>query len=233
MAAASASSPEASAAQKELMAKMKKIINTPELNANDAWREVWKQNVLPFDRGVSQPSLIDFVHSNAVELPRKGRAITPGCGRGYDALLFAQKGLESWGIDISGEAVEAAKIWLGGQPHAETARVFFKELDFFDFELPEGKFDLGYDYTFLCALNPSLRPKWADRFAELINPGGILLCLMFPLDGDRPGGPPFSLSPEIYAELLEENFELLHQEKPKNSSQGNIDREMMSAWKRR
>ena len=30
---------------------------------------------------------------------------------------------------------------------------------------------------------------------------------MFPMDGERSGGPPYSVSPDLYAELLGANFE--------------------------
>lgn len=56
--------------------------------------------------------------------------------------------------------------------------VQFKALDFFNFELPEAdsrgsrKFALAYDYTFLCALPPSVREAWGQRYADIIEPGG-------------------------------------------------------------
>lgn len=52
------------------------------------------------------------------------------------------------------------------------ANVLFKTLDFFSFDIPEGGFQVAYDYTFLCALPPSLREPWGRRYAELIAPGG-------------------------------------------------------------
>lgn len=54
------------------------------------------------------------------------------------------------------------------------ANVHFKTLDFFDFPLPADgkKFNLAYDYTFLCALPPSLRESWGKRYAEIIETDG-------------------------------------------------------------
>eukprot|EP00929_Paragymnodinium_shiwhaense_P119144 TRINITY_DN9101_c0_g1_i2.p3 TRINITY_DN9101_c0_g1~~TRINITY_DN9101_c0_g1_i2.p3 ORF type:complete len:110 (+),score=18.13 TRINITY_DN9101_c0_g1_i2:490-819(+) len=63
-------------------------------------------------------------------------------------------------------------------------------------------FDLGYDYTFLCALNPSMREDWAAAWSKLIREGGELVTLIFPVS-DKVGGPPFKVSPELYKELLE------------------------------
>ncbi len=58
---------------------------------------------------------------------------------------------------------------------------------------------------FLCALQPHDRKKWAQRYAQLIKPGGQLATLIFPVDPnkDRNEGPPFPVTPELYTELLE------------------------------
>lgn len=36
---------------------------------------------------------------------------------------------------------------------------------------------------------------------------GILIALVFPIEGDRTNGPPYSVSPELYEPLLSDNFE--------------------------
>lgn len=65
------------------------------------------------------------------------------------------------------------------------------------------KFDLIFDYTFLCALPRELRPKWAKRMSELLAPDGFLVCLEWPLQkSPKEGGPPHGLSAELYEELL-------------------------------
>ncbi|CAG8783435.1 3251_t:CDS:2, partial [Acaulospora colombiana] len=69
----------------------------------------------------------------------------------------------------------------------------FQADDFFSFEVPEGKFQLVYDYTFLCALPPTLRQEWSKRMSEIISAGGILIALMFPIS-DHTDGPPYALS---------------------------------------
>ncbi len=61
---------------------------------------------------------------------------------------------------------------------------------------------LAYDYTFLCAIPPSLRTAWAETYTRLLAKDAILISLVYPIQGDRPGGPPFSLSPDLVRELL-------------------------------
>lgn len=45
---------------------------------------------------------------------------------------------------------------------------------------------LAFDYTFLCALDPSVRERWAQHYADIIRPGGELLTVVYPMD-DREG----------------------------------------------
>lgn len=48
----------------------------------------------------------------------------------------------------------------------------------------QGPFDLGFDYTFLCALHPDMRRDWAPAWGRLLRPGGLLLTLIFPVDSN-------------------------------------------------
>ena len=77
----------------------------------------------------------------------------------------------------------------------------FLQGDFFTAEL--GVFQLIYDYTFLCALPPDLRRRWAARMRELIAPddGAMLVTLIFPVS-DHAGGPPYAVSPQLYEQIL-------------------------------
>lgn len=58
---------------------------------------------------------------------------------------------------------------------------------------------------FLCAMQPSMRPAWAQRMSDLLakNPQANLICLEFPLSKPpATGGPPFGLQPKTYMEHL-------------------------------
>ncbi len=63
----------------------------------------------------------------------------------------------------------------------------------------------GYDYTFFCALHPDMRPDWAAAWARFLKPGGILKCLIFPVEPERQTGPPWHVDPQIYESLLSKN----------------------------
>lgn len=55
-------------------------------------------------------------------------------------------------------------------------------------------FDVAYDYTFFCALPPALHHKWAAAYGRMIRPGGVLVALVYPIIGEKEGGPPVSLA---------------------------------------
>lgn len=78
------------------------------------------------------------------------------------------------GLDLSPTACNAAEDYLDGAglspEHRARARV--ECADFFTFADPAGAFDMGYDYTFGCAIHPSMRPAWGQSWARLIQPGG-------------------------------------------------------------
>lgn len=77
--------------------------------------------------------------------------------------------------------------------------------DFFKYTPDEGAFDIGYDYTFFCAIHPSMRNDWAKTWARLIAKGGELVALVFPDDPSRKSGPPFYSDPKVANQLLEDN----------------------------
>ncbi|KAK1270373.1 putative thiol methyltransferase 2 [Acorus gramineus] len=72
--------------------------------------------------------------------------------------------------------------------------------DFFSWR-PTELFDLIFDYTFFCAIEPSMRPAWASQVRDMLKPDGELITLMFPI-GDCEGGPPYNVSLDTYEEVL-------------------------------
>lgn len=127
----------------------------------------------------------------------------PGCGRGYDAIAFGKSGYDSLGLDLSPTGVEQAKDLLAEETEKPSGKVTFRSGDFFKFSCSEeGKFDVILDYTFLCALDPSIRSDWADHMVSLLSPGGELVTLIFPIV-EKEDGPPYAVSEAIVAGLLE------------------------------
>ncbi|TVY81828.1 putative thiol methyltransferase [Lachnellula suecica] len=185
------------------------------------WDQLWTENFAPWDRGVPNPALDevlterkDLLGSVKLEGGKRKKALVPGCGMGYDVLLLAAHGYDAYGLEISENALKGARKTEAGSAGKEEyavrdkgvgkGKVTFLSGDYFkdDFVKEvegDGKFDIIFDYTFLCALPPSLRPAWALRKSQLLSPTGRLICLEFP--STKPvssGGPPYALPPVVY-----------------------------------
>ena len=173
------------------------------------WEDAWREGRTGWDAGEAAPALVDLAKRG--ELPRAGRALVPGAGSGYDAMALGRHGLQVTALDLAptaGERLKRTRAAAG----LSAERVTVEVGDFFEFE-PEAPFDLIWDYTFLCALEPELRPRWAETMARLLAPGGELVTLIFPIvriTEDRLG-PPFQLTPEAVRGALEPlGFEARH-----------------------
>ncbi|KIJ70295.1 hypothetical protein HYDPIDRAFT_23413 [Hydnomerulius pinastri MD-312] len=204
-------------------------------NPISGWDDAWKGGVTPWDAGDVQPALRDLILSNKLGLPKHGRALVPGCGKGYDATFIASSlGLEALAVDISGTAVVAARDHFSKKPEPlTTGKVSFEEVDFFKFSVPaDQKFDLIYDYTFFVAIPPALRSDWGKQMSALLKQGGYLITLVFPLDLPLDGGPPFHVKPEHYDEVLEQSWEKVLDEIPEESIPTHIGRERLVVYRK-
>ncbi|KZV43668.1 putative thiol methyltransferase 2 [Dorcoceras hygrometricum] len=88
----------------------------------------------------------------------------------------------------------------------------FLKADFFTWH-PAELFDLIFDYTFFCAIEPDKRSAWAQKIHDLLKPDGELITLMYPIIDsldlqhvfqieDREGGPPYKVSVADYEDVL-------------------------------
>ncbi len=232
------------------------VAPVPNEVSHPRWEGMWKNGLKPgqaFDIIVSSPILIKYLQDGLIP---PGRALVPGCGRGYDVTLLASADRSVMGLDISETAIKTAKeraaalhtgtycntvvvekedgqkveqivvegVNISEDPRFQSSlyrpqttfdfpnQVHFSTDNFFDLSSSSDneKFDFIYDYTFLCALDPSIRPLWANKMAELVKPSGELLTIIYPIDDKKEGGPPFRVNLDLYKELLESvGFECL------------------------
>ena len=130
-------------------------------------------------------------------------ALVPGCGRAYDAIALAQHGFAKVvAVDISKAACAAARALIAkSAPGVSSIEVV--NANFFE-HATERLYDFIWDCTFLCALDPFVRKRWASKMRSLLSKGGILMTCIFPLSDTRKGGPPYRLTVPIVSELLTE-----------------------------
>jgi SAM-dependent methyltransferase len=194
----------------------------PEPEPACRWEAMWKRGLEPgdaFDVGGVSGALASYL-KRAPRPPEGSAALVPGCGRAYDALALARHGFDRVvAVDIAPTAVRAAMSFLEDEAdgYDEDLGIYYiqikgtrftkievYEVDFFD--VPD-KFDFIWDCTFLCALDPSLREKWATKQKALLDENGTLLSCIFPIC-EKVGGPPYALSVPLVTELLKpEGFE--------------------------
>jgi hypothetical protein len=193
------------------------------------WEDAWREGRTGWDAGRSAPILETLVREGT--LP-EGRALVPGCGAGYDVLTLASPARTVIGLDVAPTAAErfAALREAAGVPEAQ-ARV--EVADFFAYT-PETPFDLVWDYTFLCAIEPHQREGWVERMDALLAPGGELVTLIFPATEEPPfgPGPPHPLPPETVRALLAPRFLPVALHPIEESHPGRQGLEWLGRWKR-
>jgi len=241
---------EASAAQRvptgdELDPKWKAAGQVEKQEYDGRWDPVWKNGLPPgmrWDIGQVAPSFDAALKSGEVSVSGQ-RCLVPGCGRGYDLHALVQAGASAAvGLDLSSTACQAAEGYLDstGLSAEQRSKARLECADFFTWSDPAGAYDMGYDYTFGCAIHPSMRTAWAQGWARQIKSGGQLVTLVFPtVPGPTPpdaAGPPYPVNAEIYRELLtaagfEEVF--VRQVPPELSHASRQGKEWLALWKRK
>lgn len=175
-----------------------------DVNSPEFWEAIYQRGA-PWDLGTPTPVFRRLLESGEFE---SGRMIVLGAGRGYDARMFARHGFEVTAVDFAAEAAEAMRALA--EPDAPVDVV---QSDLF--ALPptlNDTFDYVLEYICFCAIDPARRPDYADLLSRLLKPGGTYIALLFPI-WDRPGGPPFAVSPqELIGLLSERGFNLHHRQ---------------------
>ncbi|KAL6909541.1 hypothetical protein ACP4OV_001822 [Aristida adscensionis] len=193
------------------VARVRQLIGGPD--ASGGWRRCWEEGVTPWDLGEPTPAVVELARAGT--LPGGGATVlVPGCGAGYDVAALAGAGRFVVGLDVCDAAIQKAKQLSSSSPNDDFFA--FVAADFFTWE-PQEKFDLIFDYTFFCALHPSMRSAWAKRMADLLKPDGELITLMYLVEGQE-AGPPFNTtvlhtiksamrSVVLYTSTIDANYE--------------------------
>ncbi|KAL4193808.1 hypothetical protein AMTRI_Chr06g201190 [Amborella trichopoda] len=201
------------------LGKMRKLVKS------DGWDKCWVEGLVPWDLGGPTPVILHLLQTQT--LP-SGRALVPGCGSGYDVVALASPQRYVVGLDISDNALDKAKELSSSAPNSD--HFTFLKADFFNWK-PNEAFDLIFDYTFFCAIDPRLRPTWAKRMRLLLKPGGELITLIFPI-GNHVGGPPYKVSAEEYEVVLRPlGFNLTYLEDNDLAVKGRKGKEKLGRWK--
>ena len=94
--------------------------------------------------------------------------LVPGCGRGYALETFSSTFFDSEnivGLEVSETARNACEAYQS--EHTSKAKCVVE--DFFTqyVKNDDDKYDVIYDCTFLCAIQPTQRHVWAEQMRNL------------------------------------------------------------------
>lgn len=179
------------------------------------WENKYKTNKIGWDLGEVSPPLKTYFD----QLTHKSlKILIPGGGNSYEAEYLFNNGFKNvFVVDLSKTALENIQKRI---PDFPTSQLILG--NFFDLE---DSFDLIIEQTFFCAINPSLRKKYASKMNNLLSDKGKLVGLLFDakLNDDHP---PFGGNREEYIPYFEPYFSLDIMEKCYNSFYNRQDMEL-------
>lgn len=185
---------------------------------------MYKEGDTHWDKGEASPCLIDWLQGKFAQYD--GRVLVPGCGFGHDVRAWAQAGFEVVGMDVAPSAIEGARKLL--EPDLE--KVSFELGDFFEPTEVAKPFDIVFEHTFFCAIQPEQRDEYVQQLLKWVKPGGHYLAINYFLPKDE-DGPPFGTDREEIIERFSPHFTLLEEWVPR-SWEHRQGKERMFLWRR-
>ena len=165
----------------------------------DFWNSRYVEKNTGWDLGLVSPPLIWMVESGW--LPPGSKVLIPGAGRCYEGIYLAGLGYSVTAVDFAPEAAREAR------ENAEKSGVSISvlELDLFLMD-PKiyGTFDILFEQTCFCAIDPERRTQYKEMAERMIRKGGELLGLFYA--HGREGGPPWTTTEEEIRGLFGESF---------------------------
>jgi SAM-dependent methyltransferase len=149
---------------------------------------------------------------------KKLKILVPGAGHGWEAGYLFSKGFDNvFYMDIAPKAIE---IFCKNHPDFPQQNIIID-----DFFTHRNEYDLIIEQTFFCSFNRNLRPEYAKKCFDLLQPGGKLVGLLF----NHEFGfdyQPFGGTPEEYESLFKPYFNFKVFETANNSIKPRKDREV-------
>ena len=201
------------------------MTENPDTNLPQYWNERYLTDQTGWDMGTPTPAFVELLESKQYE---PGKTLVLGCGKGHDAVLFAQHGFQVTAIDFSAEAIKHTMQ----RAQEKGVKIEFVHEDVFDYSLGiSEEFDYVVEYVTYCAIHPAQRAEFAAMIPSLMRPSGRFIALFFPLD-ERAGGPPFAISMDEVNRLFGKKLELVSIEPPSRSISPRKGKELMTVWRK-
>jgi SAM-dependent methyltransferase len=169
------------------------------------WNTQYNINATGWDLGGVSPPIKEYINT----LKNKNISILiPGCGNSHEAEYLLSQGFTNVTIiDIAPTLVQNLREKFRNHPNIKIVLG-----DFFEHQ---GKYDLVFEQTFFCALDPSMRQQYVVEMHKILAAKGKLVGLLF--NKTFEGGPPFGGSQAEYEQLFKDYFEFKIIENCRNS----------------
>lgn len=177
------------------------LVDNPDIVKPQWWTDVYINEGKPrWDLGEPSPILKDMLPR--LKLP-KSRILVLGSGEGHDAAFFAKDGHNVTAVDISPEAHRRGK-----DKYSQYANIDWIEADIFKLGRDFDKsFDLVFEHTCYCAVNPSERSELVKLWNRCLVDTGSLLGVFFVTEKRR--GPPYGASEWEIRERMKKSYQFL------------------------
>ncbi|WP_435362032.1 class I SAM-dependent methyltransferase [Haloarchaeobius sp. DFWS5] len=150
-------------------------------DAGGWWEKSYTKGHTPWDLGRPQKACARLTGTGAVT----GRVLSPGCGTGIHACLFAERGCDVTGVDISETAIARARE----RAAARDLDVTFHVGDVTDLDPTLGPFDTAVDSGAFHVFDPPERAEYVASLASVLTAGGVAHILAFGEGAPENSGP--------------------------------------------
>ena len=187
------------------------------VDQNLFWSELYNKQAAKWDLAKPAPVLVDLLPR--LKIP-KARVLVLGCGAGHDAAFFAEQGHLVTAVDFSAEALAQAK-----NNYSHFKNLKFEQYDIFKLPIAwQGQFDLVFEHTCYCAINPNRRNELIKVWRQMLAPQGFLMGVFFTMHKRQ--GPPFGGSEWEVRKRLQNYFHFLFWGRWRNSVEDRAGKEL-------
>ncbi len=196
-----------------------------EVNHSQFWEDIYLEN----DTGWDLKGVTPFFDSISNELIQ-GKVCIVGCGRGYDAIMFAKKGFDVTAVDFAPTPISE----LNKLATQKSVTITTVQDDIFSLveKFPD-TFDYVIEQTCFCAIHPTRRTEYEKLVRSILKPGGKLVGLWFPLDkSQEEGGPPWGTTIDEVKSTFNSGWKIEKEEFPSQSVEPRKGREKLIIFKK-
>lgn len=193
--------------------------------SREDWQRHYETDDLRWDIGEASPPFVRLWDERRLQ---PGDAIIPGCGRGHEAVFFAERGFNVTAVDIAPGAAHCLRRIL----NEKRLPVNVVLGDFFELgPAHDNRYDVMFEQTFFCAIAPSRRDRYVETAFRILKPNGILTALFY--ETGEPGGPPFNTSREDVLRHFAIRFDIERLEKTPHSVERRKGKEWLGILRRK